>query len=182
MTKRLSTAQVDQLLAQLKLTRKTADILLIGDGSGQYSENPCGWAAAGIIVATGEFRPFFGAMSSGSNQVGEFMPYCQALSYYAIQRKKQQHLGVCRVHIATDAEYIRDIGQGKRKVCLSLELWNVFMAHFRRLGFGVHWHWLPRETLALNAWADKTSRDCRLLLEGFGKGVVGYEKKSLAKT
>jgi hypothetical protein len=66
------------------------------------------------------------------------------------------------VHVVTDSTYTRDgFAAGLRPGTKHPGLWAAFAA-FRRYGFVITCHWLPRETSALNVFADSLARAARL--------------------
>ena len=147
------------------------DLLLVGDGSGNTWEHACGWAA--VAIQKTSFRPtfFHGAMSHGTNNMGEMLAYLQPLLWYQAQerkrRKEQNSAPVQRiVHIATDSQYCQQRGSGaSRDFKRNLPMWTVFDL-IERQGFQLNWHWIPRESNILNIFTDHLSRESRLSLQG----------------
>jgi ribonuclease HI len=71
------------------------------------------------------------------------------------------------VHIFTDSEYCRNMGtSGKRTVHKNGVLWAIFDV-LAREGFMLRWHWIRRESVALNRYCDRLSRLSRILLEKY---------------
>jgi len=104
-------------------------------------------------------------MNCGTVNFAEMMAYLQPLNWYASvelnNRKKSGGVRFRNVHIITDSKYCGE--QGAKKDLFPKKnsaLWKIF-GDFQRHGILLHWHWIPRDTVELNAYADKLSKDAR---------------------
>lgn len=147
-----------QLLVELQIT--AWDLLLVGDGSGTGWNDCCGWACAMIDRYSRDVRPFFGAMSVGSVNVAEFMPYYQALAWFHSQHGQQRlkERGLLRVHIITDSDTTVSHGTQSANPTQPLPKVNrMLWAGMRQLGaegYHIHYHWARRSTTLLNWYSD----------------------------
>lgn len=159
---------------------KAADIILIGDGSGQKLDQPSGWACA-AIERDDSVRFFHGAMNTGTNQVAELMPYLQALAYYRGRQAKEPVGRIVRVAVISDSEYAVSLGKGKYKAGETTGLWMHLMSALEMEGFCVSWTWARRSELLLNRWADWASRESRIKLTE-GVSPTAYRDKKPRQT
>lgn len=138
----------------------------MGDGSGSNWTRESGWCSVSIEKATHERRLWYGCMNSGTVNFAEMMAYLQPLNWYASvelnrRSKRSNAVQFKNVHIITDSKYCRD--QGNKKDMFPKKnagLWKIF-SDFQRHGILLHWHWIPRDTVELNAFADKISKEAR---------------------
>lgn len=156
---------LEELLIRLKIQPNEWDLLLVGDGSGSNWTRESGWASVSIERKTLERRVWFGSMNCGTVNFAEMMAYLQPLNWYASvelnNRKKSGGVRFRNVHIITDSKYCGE--QGNKKDLFPKKnsaLWKIF-GDFQRHGILLHWHWIPRDTVELNAYADKLSKDAR---------------------
>lgn len=160
---------LDQLLERLNIEKW--DLLLIGDGSGSNWNFECGWGCVSIEHDTLARRAWYGAMSAGTVNFAEVMAYLQPLGWYVnremLRRKKVTYKVQTRhIHIITDSQYVRNKGSSKDLLAgKNGALWQVFR-QFGAQGMMLHWHWIPRETVELNRFADQLSKAARLNLKG----------------
>jgi ribonuclease HI len=159
---------LEELLVRLEV--KDWDLLLIGDGSGSNWNFECGWGCVSIENATFARRAWHGAMSAGTVNFADMMAYLQPLCWYVnremLRRKQVDYpVKVRHIHIVTDSQYVktkgssRDLLTGKNGA-----LWQVFK-QFGAQGMLIHWHWIRRETVELNKFADQLSKAARLNLK-----------------
>ena len=162
---------LEALLERLCIRPQAWDLLLIGDGSGSNWNFECGWGCVSIQSDTMARKAWYGAMSSGTVNFAEIMAYIQPLTWYVHreQRLRKEGFGSTyrNVHILTDSRYVQKQGErgdarGKLK---NKALWHLFNS-FSSQGIIVHWHWIPRESVELNQFADRLSKGARLLLKG----------------
>jgi ribonuclease HI len=160
---------LDQLLDRLGIEKW--DLLLIGDGSGSSWNFECGWGCVSIEHATLARKSWHGAMSAGTVNFAEMMAYLQPLCWYVnremLRRKKATYQAKVRhIHIITDSQYAKNKGSSKDLLSgRNGALWQVFK-QFGAQGMMLHWHWIRRETVALNQFADQLSKTARLNLKG----------------
>jgi hypothetical protein len=136
------------------------DVLIVGDGSGNQWELPCGWAYVLIDRATRGRRCDWGGMSAGSINFAETMPYLHALNWYdqhggGKERLKQQ--GTLKVHIITDSQVIARWGtqaNGAEELPRKHAILFGGMRELRRLGYIFTFHWAPRLDSRFNWLAD----------------------------
>jgi len=156
---------LEDLLTRLKIQPNEWDLLIIGDGSGSNWTRESGWASISIHRTTLERHVWFGSMNRGTVNFAEMMAYLQPLNWYVstelTKRKKSGNVRFKNVHIITDSEYCKE--QGNKKSSSPLKnsvLWQMFDG-FQRYGILLHWHWIPRNTVDLNVYADKISKAAR---------------------
>lgn len=156
---------LEELLGRLNIQSNEWDLLIIGDGSGSNWTRESGWASVSVHRATLERHVWFGSMNRGTVNFAEMMAYLQPLNWYASaeinKRKKSGNVRFRNVHIVTDSKYCKD--QGSKAMVSSAKnsvLWRMFDG-FQRHGILIHWHWVPRNTVDLNVYADKLSKIAR---------------------
>lgn len=160
---------LEELLLRLQIQPNDWDLLIVGDGSGSNWNYQSGWASVSIEKETLERRVWFGAMNCGTVNFSEMMAYLQPLNWYVsaeiTRRKKRGKARFRKVHIITDSEYCRNIGE-KRALTPKKNgaLWRIF-DDFHRHGLLLHWHWIPRATVGLNVYVDKLSKEARLTIK-----------------
>ncbi len=101
----------------------------------------------------------------------EMMAYVQPLTYFVARewdrRNQKQGTRSYQVHIISDSQYCRDMGNKVgREAVKNCTLWAAFDA-VSRAGFLTKWHWVNRETLDLNKFADACSKLARGALKGY---------------
>jgi len=158
---------LDALLERLGITHW--DLLLVGDGSGSTWDRECGWGCVSVERETMQRRAWHGAMNAGTVNFAEMMAYIQPLGWYVSrelqQRKHGKSVQVRHVHIVTDSSYVGglraspDLLSGPNGA-----LWQVFK-QFTAQGILIHWHWIRRESVELNQFADQLSKAARLNLK-----------------
>lgn len=167
MSLKISNEILPDLLERMEI--KTWDLLLVGDGSGSSWGKECGWGCVSIEHETMSRRVWHGAMNDGTINFAEIMAYLQPLTWYVSRelhrRKKGQKVKLQQVHILTDSSYAahspdRDLASSANSL-----IWQVFK-QFAAQGIIVHWHWIRRETVDLNLFADQLSKNARLNLKG----------------
>jgi ribonuclease HI len=141
------------------------DILLVGDGSGSLQERACGWGCVSIERKTMHRRLWYGGCNSGTVNVAEIMAYMSPLSYFANeQRKTGQQFSSLDVHILTDSSYVGShLASRNSRAKSNSSLWQIFR-QFDSGGLVLHWHHIPRDTVALNKIADIVSKLARVCL------------------
>ena len=146
------------------------DWILIGDGSGSNWDYQCGWGCVSIERDTFERRVWAGCMSQGTVNFAEMMAYLQPLTWFNAQEDaKRKHTGKARrpkqIHIITDSDYVRSQGEsGDMMPKRNGALWRIF-EDFVRQGLVLNWHWVRRETVGLNIYADLISKSARGLIK-----------------
>jgi len=173
-TEDILNAPIDGILTSLSI--ENWDILIVGDGSGNRHDSPCGWSSILIERNTQNRRVFGGNANAGSITFAEAMPYVQALQWYDQLRgqdilKTTSHM---LVHIVTDSQVVAITGNdardlGKRPARTRLYLTS-YLQELARARYKLHWHWARRESSELNKLCDALSRRHRL-------SDPSYEKK-----
>jgi ribonuclease HI len=144
---------ISDLTSFLKIGQADWDYLIVGDGSGTTWEKEFGWGS--VLIERGSFErtPFFGAMSNGTNNMGEIMAVLHPLMYLANQGKGVRAHGA-KVHVVSDSEYVvgglrnaNPVWASKLKV--NRELWMAIHMT-RRRGLIIEPHHVPRDTIDLN--------------------------------
>lgn len=160
-------ASPSEILAQLGVPHGSWDALIVGDGSGTGWSKPCGWASV-LVDREGRRRRFRGAMDAGTSYLAEVIPYVQAIGWYADGPGKEKlkarlaasPLGRVSIHIVTDNEIVSKQGNGKARRKHGLSWWEM-LDSFSEHGYDLHWHWLKRSRLPLNALCDFLAGMCR---------------------
>lgn len=154
----------------LRLNIANWDVIIVSDGSGTGWTLGCGWAAVLIDRHNRTRKIFSGAFNTGTIGIGELIPTIHALLWFSEndgRALRKQYGRPLRIHVLTDSEYVADTGTALRSGHTALSdvknaaLWAGVMELDRR-GFGIEWHWIPRESLALNVYCDHLSRQSRL--------------------
>ena len=160
---------LDQLLERLGIHKY--DFLLVGDGSGSQWGFECGWGCVSIDGSTFERRAWHGAMNTGTVNFAEMMAYLQPLCWYVnremLNRKQPDYPVIVRhIHILTDSQYVKNKGSHKNMTSgPNSALWQIFK-QFGSYGMKIHWHWIRRDTVDLNKYADLLSKAARVNLKG----------------
>lgn len=171
------------LLARLGI--RDWDCLLIGDGSGSMWGNPVGWACVALERTAFARRLFYGAMNDGTVNVAELMAYLAPLNWYTgMVNKAEGKAGnrgraVYHVHVVTDSEYVvKLMSEGGDQPTANVMFWAAFSL-LRRQGFQLNWHFLPRDDVALNRFADALSKAARIHLKQGDLSMQVVEKTGL---
>lgn len=160
----LSSACLQTLLDHLGIT--SWDALIAGDGSGSGWSIGAGWAAIVIErLAPNDRKILWGGRSSGTNNIAELSAYADALEWYVYNAHDAgARFRLRRVHIVSDSALI--VGQGNRahKREHQAHRWALIDWLLREHRLLAVWHWMDRDTTALNKLADLVSREARLAL------------------
>jgi|TARA_R110000824_G_scaffold6133_3_gene28189 ribonuclease HI len=171
MNSKLSKKETESLEALLeRLNIEKWDLLLVGDGSGSNWNFECGWGCVSIHRDTLARKAWYGAMNSGTVNFAEIMAYIQPLTWYTSREQQLRKKGLGskfrNVHIVTDSRYVQSTGDrpGKGPSLKNSALWQMFKS-FPAHGILLHWHWIRRDTVELNQFSDRLSKDARLTLK-----------------
>lgn len=162
----LAIAPLQTVLNNLGVKETSWDVVIVGDGSGSNWQNGCGWAAVLVDRETKNRRIFYGAMSCGSVNLSELMPYLQCLMWYEAVRKtwlKTKGKGLTRVHIITDSKLTADQGNNIVDRNANTEIWAA-IEDIEQRGYHITWHWMERSSTGLNALTDCVSKSSRIAL------------------
>lgn len=167
------------MLAKLGIT--VWDVLLIGDGSGNGHEFPCGWASVLIDRETRNRKTFYGAMNQGSINLAEMMPYLQGLSWYhnthGHDRLKIRTPQV--VHVVTDSQVTALHGNNTSHGHEQLPkighraLWAA-MRDLCSVGYRIQYHWAERSHVNMNYLADLIAGLSRRQIMGVDVDELGH--------
>lgn len=150
-----------------RLGIKNWDLLLVGDGSGSHWGKECGWGCVSVERETLHRRVWFGAMNDGTINLAEVLAYLQPLTWYTSQelaKRKQGHkIELKQVHVLTDSAYTANSSADLKSH--NAMLWQLFK-QFASQGIMVQWHWVRRESVDLNLFADQLSKEARLNVKG----------------
>lgn len=181
----MRTVPLGSVLAELGIL--DWDVLLVGDGSGCSWERGCGWACILVDHYLNKRKTFNGAMSAGTVNVAEVLPYVQALAWYSRgigkarlhDRLTSGVIGgqrMLHVHIVTDSETVANQGNRitRRK---ANEEWWAALDTIASKGYQLHWHWMARDRLGLNILSDYLSRTSREAIEAvrLPDGATAYD-------
>lgn len=161
-------ASLNEFLARHNATNW--DVVLVGDGSGTDWEHPTAYAVVIIDRLTRRRELLMGGLSQGSVQLAELLPTLHALSWHdAIIAPAQRGAGFrgWNVHIFTDNSSVHTwITSG------SGPPWVLILEGFRRRGYVLHSHLIPREEVELHVLVDHASRQYRRGLPVLDLGVL----------
>jgi hypothetical protein len=139
------------------------DLLLVGDGSGADWFKPVGYACVVHDRETGRRHRLYGGLSCGLSSLAELLPYVHALACHSAGKAKGK---VYRAHIVSDNQALVTTGtalaggtRAAADVQVNQPFWAALMA-YARLGYTLRFHWIARDTLALNRDADTLGRSC----------------------
>lgn len=161
---------LDDMLARLEI--RNWDWLLVGDGSGTSLDHACGWSCVAVGRREGVRHTLAGACSHGTSQFSEIMAVMHGVAWLCQYTKRSRHTEYGRrsylnVHVLTDNANCRQSAQkapGERPDAGFAPFWSMFDG-FERQGLILHWHHVRRETVGLNAYADRSSRAHRIMME-----------------
>jgi ribonuclease HI len=152
------------------------DLVLVGDGSGSNWQHECGWACLAFEASTFERRVFYGAMNKGTVNTAEMMAYLQPLCWYISKDQDNKTTGARVIHIITDSQYVEKRGpSGNAGAKKNHIMWSV-LDLIKRQGYVMHWHHVPRDSVAANQFSDLLSRAARLQIKN-GKILADTERK-----
>ncbi len=171
----LATGSLADLLHSLNIA--SWDVLLVGDGSGSVWGRPCGWGCVSIerLTPQGEElrrRIWYGAVNNGTVNVAEGIAYLLPLLWIHSLTLDQTHgrPRFTRVHVLTDSQFVEMMGNKADTVRNKNGiLWSAYNA-LKRVGVNITWHWVGRNEVALNQYADLLSKLSRKL---FGEHALG---------
>ena len=159
---KLKEAKTLNSFLKLSLIKKW-DAIIFGDGAGSGWDGPIGWSSLIIDKFSGTRKVLFGCNSSGTVNMAELLPYTTSLKYYEAKMKRKEVLEPI-IHIVSDSNITVGCGSGKFKAKANKDLWGV-IDHFTELGYCLYWHWIPRDTVALQIVADKIATAARKSVE-----------------
>ncbi len=151
------------------------DVLVVGDGSGQGWNDPCGWSSVLVDRHARGRKLFYGAMNLGTSGLAELIPYVQAMAWYeaghGARRRAKLDRPILHVAIVTDCKSIAD--QGNQILSGAKELASV-RAHrpfwvalldYERAGYAFSFRWVARAQSALNAYCDNVAGRSRIAVD-----------------
>ncbi len=144
------------------------DVLLLGDGAGCSWDIGAGWGCVLIDRATMGRKLFWGAWSSGTVNIAEFMPYLHALMWYDIQYRRERQSakpGTLKVHVFSDSEVTVNAGNRVHRPKDLSPLWAAW-DNLVYKGYSARFHSILRETAGCNILCDELSRFTRQLVQG----------------
>jgi ribonuclease HI len=166
-TNELCIAPLEDVLKSMGVTDNDWDALIVGDGSGSNWDKSCGWCCALIDKFSKERKLLYGAMSCGTVNISELMPYIHALAWYEEHHGNLvRHRGLenIRVHIITDSQLTANQGNRQVNRKANRQLWES-INYFESINYRFHWHWAPRELIGLNVFSDDISRQARKFMD-----------------
>lgn len=166
-------AQLQPLLDRLGI-QPDWDLLIIGDGSGSGWQGPCGWAA--LLVCRNHLvqgrlgrRLFAGAMTLGSVNMAESMPYLEALSWYDATLGRDSGRPAFNAHLVTDsqviANWVQRAGGGAKPPRSGAGFVGAVQA-WQAHGYRFRAHWAPRMSTGFNWACDLIAGLCRRAVLG----------------
>lgn len=162
-------SNLQALLDHLGIADNDWDVFIVGDGSGCSWNMGCGWGAIVIDHYLTRRKELFGAMNCGTVYLAELMPCLHALSWYhegpaknkIADMQKRGVIRPIRVHILTDSEIVCKQGTGDCRKKAGRGFWEAIEA-FKE--YRITWHWMDRDSTALNMLVDHLSRESRVKL------------------
>jgi ribonuclease HI len=136
------------------------DVIIAGDGSGTGWNDACGWAHIVIDRVSRDRKLLVGGCEGGSINMAEMMPILHGLTWYHQAHGKSllHSMGRLVVHVITDSEVTAHHGAIAADLTQPLAKVNPLfwsgVREFCRMGYELHFHWLPRCTTGLNQCAD----------------------------
>lgn len=160
--------QLGNVLQILGIRDQDWDYLLVGDGSGSGWNLGAGWACTTIERVTGDRVLTHGAWSAGTVGLAEAMAYLQALVTLEATKgkaiRKRHKKSPVRIHIFSDSDVTVHYGRRDCPRHTNTWIWQAFDT-FEENNWILTWHWMRRDSTALNTLMDKLSRDARLACE-----------------
>lgn len=163
----ISVDDCEDLTVQLNVA--DYDLLLVGDGSGNTADLPCGWYCTEYRRGAGSVVRHRGGCNMGSNNHAELMPYIQALWAFQVRKEKNRwSLLPVQVVIVSDSELTVRCGNRQYERKANKHLWAV-IDWFELQGYVFRWVHVPRNSNPLNALADQEAGKTR-------KAIVALEQ------
>ena len=159
----VSPEHFERLVVSLRLP--PSDVILVSDGSGSICTKPCGWYCACYYRPTKKVTEHWGGATGGTNNYAELMPFLHTL--WVIDTAWKKHGGSAKaspptqVCCVSDSELTVNIGNGLYSPTANLVLW-AGIEQFKKQGFELSWHHVPRNSNPINAKADKMANKTRL--------------------
>ncbi len=156
-----------------ELSLPSFDLLLIGDGSGTTRDKASGWACVAWNRLIDEIDIHNGAISCGTNNFAELVPYVQALWHFDnIYRSICRPGQVAHIEIISDSEVTVRCGNGvyvrKGNGCL----WGA-IEWFEKCGlYKIHWNHVHRNTNRFSKRCDWLAGESRIALEKLRKELL----------
>jgi ribonuclease HI len=151
---------LDQLAQDLHLP--TIDLLLIGDGSGTVYDKPAGWGCVAYDHRQQQVTLHAGALTTGTNNFAELMPYVQALWFHH-QDHGQAPVTPVSVVIVSDSEVTVRCGNKRYARRANACVWSA-ISWFETNGYQLHWHHVRRNSNGWSAFMDNIAGQARQLL------------------
>jgi hypothetical protein len=162
-------------------------LLLVGDGSGSVYAEPAGWCCTAYDAVRHQVYVHAGAVTGGSTNFAELMPYLQALYFHhsqeakARKEDKQRPLIEHIVCVVSDSEVTVRCGQGRYLRRANGFLWEA-VGWFERNGYTLSWHHARRGSNEWNAFAEGVGEEARRLMAGFTPTVRKQLKRQFRNT
>ena len=158
------TAELAKISQELSLPEY--DLLLIGDGSGTINSKASGWACVCFNKHTDEISVHNGAMSCGTNNFAELMPYLQALWVFDQYWSKKGPIGtVAHIEIISDSELTVKGGNKEYGRNSNQSLWAA-LTWFETCGrYTIHWNHVYRNTNLFSHRCDWLAGHTKTVLE-----------------
>lgn len=163
-------ATLQEVLQDLGVGNSDWDAVIVGDGSGTGWENSCGWSSV-LVDHYGAYRVgFWGGWNKGTSHIAEIMPYIEALTWYVAGPGRSKNGKPVKIHLITDNANVANCGNRVNDRGVYPWLWASFV-HIERMGYILKWHWVARNRLALNRFADYVSGLSRIEIAKWEKQV-----------
>ena len=160
---------ITELLDHFQIIGRPWDALIIGDGSGQTIEDPCGWAACAFSRHYGQWHTTVGGLAlGGSIGYAEIMASYSALRY--MYTSKPGQLAESIVHIFTDNQATANMGNNQARRSANLDLWAAYDYLVAAAKCKLYWHWFDSEGLVcpVHSLVDQLSVNGRVYMSSAG--------------
>lgn len=159
-----SPEEMAKIIADLGLPGNAA-LYLLGDGSGNIADAPAGWCVYAYNRLAQTVTRLTGAVSHGTNNFAELMPYVHALWHYHVMRFGNQERGPAStpipVYVVSDSEVTVRQGNGLyRRSCNSC-FWDA-ISWFEKNNYSPLWRHVRRNTTPVHQACDLIAGQKRL--------------------
>ena len=159
------TVKTDLEAIAKELSLPEFDLLLIGDGSGTTTQESCGWACVAWNKIADTIDMHSGAMSCGTNNFAELIPYVQAMWHFDQSYRKIATPGVKgRIEIVSDSEVTVKCGNKEYTRKGNACLWGG-VEWFENNGYAIHWTHVYRNTNVFSKKCDWFAGETRIAID-----------------
>jgi ribonuclease HI len=143
-----------------KLNIPECNLLLIGDGSGNTADKPCGFACIAYDFQSKQYVLHEGGFNHGTNNFSELIPYIHALWWDHKYFLKDELYEERKVEIVSDSELIVKQGNKTYLRTSNRALWAA-IDEFVWMDYTIHWNHVLRNTNEFNTLCDSLAKENR---------------------